>query len=64
MVTIQHTLRGRQEGLQAELQAIIQLPGGPFRNEGAQFHHLFELSLPKEHWRDSNEENELGSEKD
>ena len=39
-------------------------PGDPFRKEGAQFHPLFELTLPKEHWRDSNEENELGSEED
>jgi hypothetical protein len=50
--------------LEAELQAILPLPGAPFRREGAQFHPLFELSLPKEHWRDSNEENELGSEED
>ena len=41
--------------LEAELQAILPLPGAPFRREGAQFHPLFELSLPKEHWRDSNE---------
>jgi hypothetical protein len=46
--------------LQAEIQAILPLPGDPFRKEGAQFHPLFELSLPKEHWRDSNEENEVG----
>ena len=50
--------------LQAELQAILQLPGEPFRKEGAQFHQLFELSLPKEHWRDSNENIELGSDED
>ena len=50
--------------LQAELQAILPLSGDPFRKEGAQFHPLFELSLPKENWRDTNEENELGSEKD
>jgi hypothetical protein len=43
------------KGLQAELQAILPLPGDPFRKEGAQFHPLFELTLPKEHWRDSNE---------
>jgi len=48
--------------LQAELQAILPLPGAPFRKEGAQFHPLFELTLPKEHWRDSNEESEPGSE--
>jgi hypothetical protein len=41
--------------LQAELQAILQLPGDPFRKEGAQFYPLFDLSLPKEHWRDSND---------
>ena len=50
--------------LEAELQAILPLPGDPFRKEGAQFHPLFELSLPKEHWRDSNEENEVGPEGD
>ncbi len=50
--------------LQAELQAILPLPGTPFRKEGAQFHPLFELTLPKEHWRDSNEGIELGSEED
>jgi hypothetical protein len=38
--------------------------GEPFRKEGAQFHPLFELSLPKEYWRDSNEENEVGPEGD
>ena len=48
--------------LQGELQAILPLPGDPFRKEGAQFHPLFELSLPREHWRDSSEENEPGSE--
>jgi len=42
--------------LQAELQAIFLLSGDPFRKEGAQFHPLFELSLPKENWRDTNEE--------
>lgn len=46
------------------LQAILPLLGHPFRKEGAQFHPLFELSLPKEHWRDSSEDNELGSEED
>jgi hypothetical protein len=50
--------------LQAELQAILPLLGDPFRKEGAQSYPLFELSLPKEHWRDTNEENELGSEED
>ena len=50
--------------LEAELQAILPLPGAPFRKEGAQFHPLFELTLPKEHWRDSNEESEPGSEED
>ena len=50
--------------LQGELQAILSLPGDPFRKEGARFYPLFELTLPKEHWRDSNEENELGSEED
>ncbi len=40
------------------------LPGEPFRKEGAQFHPLFELILPKEHWRDSNGESEPGSEED
>jgi len=50
--------------LQPELQAILPLPGDPFRKEGAQFYPLFELSLPKEHWRGSNEDNELGSEGD
>jgi hypothetical protein len=50
--------------LQAEIQAIPPLPGDPFRKEGAYFHPLFELSLPKENWPDTNEENELGSEKD
>ena len=50
--------------LQGELQAILPLPGDPFRKEGAQFHPLFELSLPREHWRDSSEENEPGSEED
>ena len=50
--------------LQAELQAILPLPGDPLRKEGAQFHPLFELTLPQEHWRDSNEENELRSEED
>jgi hypothetical protein len=50
--------------LQTELHAILPLSGDPFRNEGAQFHPLFELILPKEHWRDSNEEIELGSEED
>ena len=49
---------------QAELQAILALPGHPFRKEGALFQPLFELSLPKEHWRVSNEDNELGSEED
>jgi hypothetical protein len=50
--------------LEAELQAILPLPGDPFRKEGAQFHSLFELILPKEHWRDAREEDELGSEED
>ncbi len=50
--------------LQAELQAILPLPGDPFRKEGAQFHPLFELTLPKEHWRDTSEDNELRSEGD
>ena len=50
--------------LQAELQAILPLSGDPFRKEGAHFHPLFELTLPKEHWRDTSEENELGSEED
>ena len=50
--------------LQAELEAILPLPGDPFRKEGAQFHPLFELILPKEHWRESNEEIEPGSEED
>jgi hypothetical protein len=50
--------------LEAELQAILPLPGDPFRKECALFHPIFEISLPKEHWRDSNEENELGSEED
>jgi hypothetical protein len=50
--------------LQAELQAILPLSGDPFRKEGAQFHPLFELSLPKEHWRDSKAEIEPGSEAD
>jgi hypothetical protein len=50
--------------LQAELQAILPLPGDPLRKEGAQFHPLFELTLPQEHWQDSNEENELRSEED
>ena len=50
--------------LEAELQAILPLSGEAFRKEGAQFHPLFELSLPKEHWRDSSEESEPGSEED
>ncbi len=50
--------------LQAEIQAILPLPGEPFRKEGPQFHPLFDLNLPKEHWRDLSEENELGSEED
>jgi hypothetical protein len=50
--------------LQAELQAILPLPGDPFRKEGAHFYPLFDLTLPKEHWRDSSEDNELGSEED
>jgi hypothetical protein len=33
--------------LQAEIQAILPLSGDPFRREGAQFHPLFELTLPK-----------------
>jgi len=53
-----------KKGLQAELHAILPLPGDPFRKEGAQFHPLFELILPKEHWRDSIEDNELRSEGD
>ena len=48
--------------LQAELQAILPLLGDPFRKEVAQFYPLFDLSLPKEHWRDSNDGIELGSE--
>jgi hypothetical protein len=48
--------------LEAELQAILPLSGDPFRKEGAHFHPLFELILPKEHWRDAREEDELGSE--
>ena len=54
---------GKQE-YRSTLQAILPLPGDPFRKEGAQFHPLFELILPKEHWRDSSEEIELGSEED
>jgi hypothetical protein len=50
--------------LQAELQAILPLPSDPFRKEGAQFHPLFDLTLPKEHWRDSNDEIEPGREED
>jgi CRISPR/Cas system-associated protein Cas7 (RAMP superfamily) len=50
--------------LQAKLQAILPLSVDPFRKEGAQFYPLFELILPKEHWRDSSKENELGSEED
>jgi len=53
-----------KKGLQAELQAILSLPGDPFRKEGAQFHPLFELTLPNEHWRESSEEIEVGSEED
>jgi hypothetical protein len=64
MATIQNALCGRQEGLQAELQAILPLSGDPFRKEGAQFHPLFELTFPKEHWRDSKAEIEPGSEAD
>jgi hypothetical protein len=64
MATIQNALCGRQEGLQAELQAILPLSGDPFRKEGAQFHPLFELILPKEHYLDLSKENELGSEAD
>ena len=48
--------------LQAELQAILPLLGDPFRKEVAQFYPLFDLSLPKEYWRDSNDGIELGSE--
>jgi CRISPR/Cas system-associated protein Cas7 (RAMP superfamily) len=33
--------------LQTELQAILPLLGEPFQKEGAQFHPLFELILPK-----------------
>ena len=50
--------------LQGGLQAILPLSGAPFRKEGAQFYRLFELTLPKECWRDSIEENELGSKED
>ncbi|NDG72903.1 MAG: hypothetical protein EBY32_16710, partial [Proteobacteria bacterium] len=50
--------------LQAEIRAILPLPGEPFRKEGAQFHPLFELTLPNEYWRDLSEENELVSEED
>jgi hypothetical protein len=50
--------------LQTELQAILPLPGDPFRKEGAHFYPLFDLTLPREHWRDSSEDNELGSEED
>ena len=50
--------------LQAELQAILPLPGTPFRKEGSQFHPLIELILPTQHWRDSNENNEPGFEED
>jgi hypothetical protein len=50
--------------LQAELQAILPLLGDPFRKEVAQFYPLFDLSLPKEYWRDSNDGIELGSEED
>jgi hypothetical protein len=50
--------------LQDELQAILPLAGDPFRKEGALFHPIVEISLPKEHWRDSNEDNELGSAED
>jgi hypothetical protein len=48
--------------LEAELQAILPPLGDPFREKGAQFHPLFELSLLKEHWRDSSAENEFGLE--
>jgi hypothetical protein len=48
--------------LQAELQAILLLSGDSFRKEGAQFHPFFELTLPKEHWRESNDEIEPGAE--
>jgi hypothetical protein len=51
-----------KKGLQAELQAILLLSGTPFRKEGALFHPLFELTLPKEHWRESNDEIEPGAE--
>jgi hypothetical protein len=50
--------------LQAELQAILPLPGEPFRKEGDQLHPIFDLSLPKEHWRDTNGDNDPGSEED
>ena len=50
--------------LQVEIRAILLLSGAHFRKEGAQFYRLFEFTLPKECWRDSIEENELGSEKD
>ena len=50
--------------LQAELQAILPLPGDPFRKEGTQFHPLFELTLLREHWRESNEEIEPSSKED
>jgi hypothetical protein len=52
------------KGLQVELQAILPLLGESFGKESAQFHPLFELTLPKEHWWDSNEEIESGSEED
>jgi hypothetical protein len=45
-------------------KAILPLTGDPLRKEGAQFHPLFELTLPKEYWRDSNEENESALEED
>ena len=67
MATIQNTLRGRQEGVQAPSSRTPRyppLPGDPFRKEGAQFYPLFELTLPKEHWRDLSEENEVGSKED
>jgi len=48
--------------LEAELQAILPLPGDPFRKECAQFHLLVELTLPKEHWRDTSKDNDPGSE--
>ena len=37
--------------LEAELRALLPISGNPFEQEGPEYRPMFDLILPKEHWR-------------